>query len=109
MGKRKFYVDERQKDETLMFFSRCYGHRDVYVLQKEDGSFIVRGKGVLYPTEEKINPKKLRNGCLVKVVNPYNDFYNKKLIVHDIEGEMVTLLTHKGKMMVSAGTLKVEK
>lgn len=105
--KRKFVKDTRKESETLMVFSRCNGHSDVFILEKADGTFICRGAGVLRISEDKIRPKVLRKGCLVKVVNPYNEFFGKKLSVHAIDGEKITLLTHTGKMTVSAVTLKV--
>lgn len=107
--KRIYVKDIRRENETLMVFSRCNGYRDVYILQKADGSFIRRGAGILCSSDNKIQPRILRKGCLVKVVNPYNEFYGKKLSVYAINGEMITLLTHAGKMTVSAGTLKVVK
>ncbi len=107
--KRNFVKDVRKGSETLMVFSRCNGYSDVFILEKADGTFICRGAGVLCVSEDKIQPKLLRKGCLVKVVNPYNEFFGKKLAVHAIDGEMITLLTHTGKMTVSALTLKVVK
>lgn len=104
--KREFVTDGSQ---TLMLFSKCIN--DVFpnalILEKADGTFIWKDSYSLSPSKDKFQPKVLRKGCLVKVVNPYNEFFGKKLSVYDIDGEMITLLTHNGKMTVSALTLKV--
>ena len=108
--KRKF-VEDKYTGEVFLVFHMCEFYEDEYVrkviLERADGTFIKRAMCSVRPSDNLINPKPLRRGCIVELLNPNNEFYGKKLSVRKIEGEVVTLLTHKGEIYMSAEMLKI--